>query len=157
MTKHFSPTAVGRWSTGRPLLAIAGWLTFVVLAVLALSLSGSKSLQHGAVGEYARGNALMDSHQLGGPPAREYVYLRSGSLATSAPACRAAIGQVASRMSAAVGTRARVSVSRDKHAALVSAPINGPFDESSLGASVAAVGAAHPGVSAVVANPTSGS
>jgi len=137
-------------------LAIAGWLTFVVLAVLALSLTGSKSLQNGAVGESARGYALMDSHQLGLPD-HAYVYLRSGSLATSAPAFRAAIGQVASRMSAAVGTRARVSVSRDKHAALVSAPINGPFDESSLGASVAAVAAAHPGVSAMVDNPTSGS
>ena len=82
------------------MLAIAGWLTFVVLAVLALSLTGSKSLQNGAVGESARGNALMDSHQLGLSD-HAYVYLRSGSLATSAPAFRAAIAQVASRMSAA--------------------------------------------------------
>jgi RND superfamily putative drug exporter len=85
------------------------------------------------------------------------VYLRSGSLATSAPAFRAAIAQVASRMSAAAGTPAEVSVSRDRHAALVSAPTNGPFDASSLGAAVAAVSAAHAGVSATVANPTSGS
>ena len=31
MIKRFSPTAIGRWSTRRPVLAIAGWLTFVVL------------------------------------------------------------------------------------------------------------------------------
>src|SRR5439155_10580394 len=33
MIKRFSPTAVGRWSTRRPVLAIAAWLTFVVVAV----------------------------------------------------------------------------------------------------------------------------
>jgi RND superfamily putative drug exporter len=156
MIKRFSPTAIGRWSTRRPVLAIAVWMAFVVAAVLALALTGSKPLQNGAVGESARGYALMDSHQLG-LPQNEYAYLHSDSLTASAPTFRAAIGQVANRMGAAVGTPAHVSISGDKHAALVSAPINGPVDESSLEASVAAVGAAHPGLSAVVANPTSGS
>src|SRR5262249_44887049 len=117
MLKRFSPTAVGRWSTRRPVLAIAGWLSFVVLAALVLSLTGSKPLQNGAVAESARGYALMDSHQLA-PPDHEYAYLRSGSLTASAPTFRAAIGQVANRMAAAVGTPAQVSVSRDQHAAL---------------------------------------
>jgi hypothetical protein len=30
MLQRFSPTAVGRWRTRRPVLAIAGWLSFVV-------------------------------------------------------------------------------------------------------------------------------
>jgi RND superfamily putative drug exporter len=155
MIKHFSPTAVGRWSTRRPVLAIAGWLTFVVLAVLALSLTGSKPLQNGAVGESARGYAMMDSHQVG-LPQREYVYLHSDALTADAPAFRAAIGQVATRIRADLGGPVRVAVARDGHAALVSATVNGPFDAASVGASVASVAAAHPGVSAVVADPTSG-
>ena len=79
MIKRFSPTAVGRWSTRRPALAIAAWFTFVLVAVLALSLTGSKPLDNGAVGESARGYALMDSHRLG-LPEYEYAYLHSDSL-----------------------------------------------------------------------------
>ena len=94
MFKRFSPTAIGRWSTRRPVLAIAAWLTFVVLAVAALSLTGSKPLENGAVGESARGYALMDSHQLG-LPAHEYAYLHSDSVTADDPAFHAAIGQVA--------------------------------------------------------------
>ena len=156
MFKRFSPTAIGRWSTRRPVLAIAGWLTFVVLAVAALSLTGSKPLENGAVGESARGYALMDSHQLG-LPAHEYAYLHSDSLTAEDPAFHAAIGQAATRMGAAIGTRPQLSVSRDHHAALLSALITRPFDESRLEALVAAVGVAHPGVSAIVADPTPGS
>jgi hypothetical protein len=37
-------------------------LAFVIAAVLALSLTGSNALQNGAVGESARGYALMDAH-----------------------------------------------------------------------------------------------
>jgi uncharacterized membrane protein YdfJ with MMPL/SSD domain len=157
MIKRFSPTAIGRWSTRRPALAIAAWFTFVLVAVLALSLTGSKPLDNGAVGESARGYALMDSHRLG-LPEYEYAYLHSDSLEADAPTFRAAIGQVAARMSAAIGTKPRVAVTRDGRAALLSAPIAGrPFDESRLEASVAAAGAAHPGVTAIVADPTSGS
>ncbi len=155
MIKRFSPTAVGRWSTRRPVLAIAGWLTFVVLAVLALSLTGLKPLHNGAVGESARGYAVMDSHQLGAPRS-EYVYLHSDRLAAGAPVFRAAIGQVATRMRGDLGGPVRVAVSRDGHAALVSATVTRPFDTAGLIASVASVGVRHRGVSAVVADPTSG-
>ncbi len=157
MIKRLSPTAIGRWSTRRPVLAIAAWSTFVVVAVLALSLTGSKPLDNGAVGASLRGYAIMDSHQLG-LPAYEYAYLRSDSLTASAPTFRAAIGEVTARMAAATGTKSQMAASRDGHAALVSALIVGrSFDESRLEASVAAVGAAHPSVTAVVADPTSGS
>ena len=157
MIKRFSPTAIGRWSTRRPVLAIGAWLTFVVVAVLALSLTGSKPLENGAVGESARGYAVMDSHRLG-LPGYEYAYLHSDSLNATEPAFRAAIGQVATLMSAVIGTKPQVAVARGGHAALVSAPITGrSFDQSRLEASVAALGPANPGVSAIVADPTSGS
>ena len=153
--KRFSPTAIGRWSTRRPVLAIAAWMTFVVAAVLALSLTGSEPLDNGAVGESARGYALMNSHRLG-LPASESAYLHSGSLEASAPAFRAAIDEVAARMGAALGSRRHIAVSRDRHAALVTAKVSRPFDTPRLVEAVAAVSAAHPGVTAIVADPTSG-
>ncbi len=157
MIKRFSPSAIGRWSTRRPVLAITAWLTFVALAVLALSLTGSKPLGDGAVGESARGYALMDSHGLG-LPAYEYAYLHSDSLTAPAPAFRAATAAAAARMTAATGTKSQLAVSRNGHAVLVSAVIaKSSFDEPRLEDAVAAVGMAHPGVTAIVADPTSGS
>jgi RND superfamily putative drug exporter len=155
MIKRFSPTAIGRWSTRRPVLAIAAWMAFVVVAVLALSLTGSEPLSSGAVGESARGNALMNSHQLGLPP-RESAYLHSATLTTGDAAFRAAITQVSLRMTA-LGGPARVTLSRDRHAALVSVAPTGQPEFASLESSVAAVGAAHPGVTALVTDATSDS
>ena len=155
MTKRFSPTAIGRWSTRRPVLAITVWLTFVFAAVLALSLTGSKPLGNGAVGQSARGYALMDSHRLGLPP-HEYVYLYSDSLRDGSPTFQAAIEAVDRAMRDAIGGGVSVAVSRDQDSALVSATVTRPFDEAAVNAAVEAVGTAHTGVSAIVADPTSG-
>jgi RND superfamily putative drug exporter len=154
MIERFSPAAIGRWSTRRPALAIVAWMGFVAAAVLALSLTGSKPLANGAVGESARGYALMNSHQVELPP-REYTYLHSGTLNTGDPGFRAAIAEVSSRMSAVLGGRADVTVARDRRAALVAVAPTRPFDAASLQASAAAVGATHPGVSAILADPSS--
>ena len=156
MIKRFSPTAIGRWSTRRPVLAIAAWLTFVVAAVVALSLTGSKPLDNGAVGESARGYALMDSHRLGLPP-QEYVYLHSDSLKAGSPAFRTAIGAVDRAMRArdrerrergGIARPALGARERDGHAGRSTRPPSTPRSRS--------VGTAHPGVSAIVADPTSG-
>ena len=155
MFKRFSPTAIGRWSTRRPALAIAAWLMFVVVAVLALALTGSKPLENGAVGESARGYALMDAHGLG-LPATQYAYLQSDTLTTGSPAFAAATHQAATRIHEALGGPAHVAISRDGHAALITAQITRPFDLPRLQASISAVGAAHPGVSATAVDPTSG-
>jgi uncharacterized membrane protein YdfJ with MMPL/SSD domain len=155
MIKRLSPAAIGRWSTRRPVLAIAAWLTFVFAAVLALSLTGSKPLENGAVGQSARGYALMDSHRLGLPP-DEYVYLNSDSLRDGSPTLQAAIEAVDRAMRDAIGAGVSVAVSRDQHSALVSASVTRPFDEAAVNAAVEAVGTAHTGVSAIVADPTSG-
>ncbi|HEV3390104.1 MAG TPA: MMPL family transporter, partial [Solirubrobacteraceae bacterium] len=155
MFKRFSPTAIGRWSTRRPVLSIAAWLTFVVVAVLALALTGSKPLENGAVGESARGYALMDAHRLG-LPAMQYAYLQSDTLTTGGPAFQAATHQVAARMHDALGGPTHVSIAGDRHAALVTAQITRPFDTPRLEASIRAVAATHPGVSAMAVDPTSG-
>jgi len=155
MLKRFSPTAIGRWSTRRPVLAIAVWLTFVVVAVFALALTGSKPLENGAVGESARGYALMDAHDLG-LPAEEYAYLHSDSLITGAPAFRAATRQVAASMAEALGGPAQIAVARDQHSVLVTAQVTAPIDWPHLNAAISAASSAHPGVSAMVVDPTSG-
>ena len=154
MIKRLSPTAIGRWSTRRPVLAIAAWMAFVVAAVVALSLTGSKSLQNGAVGESARGYALMNSHELG-LPQDEYAYLQSGALTTDDSGFRVAISQVAADMHGALGGRVHVTVAHDRHAALVTVAPTRQADFATLDASVAAVGKAHPGVTALVADATS--
>jgi RND superfamily putative drug exporter len=150
MIKRLSPTAVGRWSTRRPVLAIAAWLTFVVIAVLALAATGSKQLQDGAVGESARGDALIDAHRPNFV-SREYAYLHSDSLTVAAPGFRAATAQVTTLMRTRVGDHAAVTISGDRHAALVTAAITKPFDPNALQTTVA--GTARPGVSAVLADP----
>jgi len=151
MTRRLSPASVGRWSARHPWRALAAWLCFVVIAVLALALSGSRQLQSGAVGESSRGYALMNAYQLGFPP-REYVYLRSGSSTAADPALRAAIGEVAAAMRRQFGPGVSVGVSRDRHAALVAAAVNAPFDQAALVRAVAAVHARHPQIAATAAD-----
>ena len=155
MIKRFSPAAIGRWSTRRPVLAIAAWMSFVIAAVIALSLTGSKPLDNGAVGESARGYALMDTHRLGLPP-DEYVYLHSDSLTAGSPAFRTAIDAVDRAMRAAIGSGVNVSVARDQHSALVSATVTRPFDEAAVDAAVASANTANRAVGALVVDPTSG-
>jgi uncharacterized membrane protein YdfJ with MMPL/SSD domain len=122
MVKKASPSAIGCWSTRRPRLAIALWLTFVVAAVGALSLTGSRQLQNGAVGESGHGYALMAEHQIE-LPSNVYAYLHSSSLSTASPGFQAAIGTLSEGMQAAVGGAATSLTSRDHHAALVGADV----------------------------------
>jgi uncharacterized membrane protein YdfJ with MMPL/SSD domain len=113
-----SVATVGRWSIRHPWLAIVAWLAFVVLAIGALAATGTESLNNGAVGESARGYSLMDKHQAW-PPAREYGYLHSDTLAVDSPAFRSAIAAVRERMNVIAGIQVSVRVSPDRHSALV--------------------------------------
>ena len=85
-----SVAAVGRWSTRHPWGAIGLWLAFVALAVTAVIATGTDSLQNGAVGESARGYALIDRHQAY-TPAREYGYVHSDALFASTPPFRSSL------------------------------------------------------------------
>jgi RND superfamily putative drug exporter len=129
MITRFSPTSVGRWSARRPWLAIAAWLSFVVLALVALSLTGSKQLQNGAVGESARGDAVLNSSGLGFPPL-EYVYLHGAATTVGDPAFHVAIDRVQAGMRRVLGGPVQVSISKDRRAALVAGPINNPLLDS---------------------------
>src|SRR5262249_45585955 len=101
MRIRLSPTSIGRWSARRPWLAIAVWLACVVLAVAALSLTGSKSLQGGVTGEAARAETMLNAHNAQ-PAQKEFAYIHSGSLRTGDPRFRAAIAKVAGSMERAL-------------------------------------------------------
>jgi RND superfamily putative drug exporter len=156
MAGRLSPTSIGRWSTRRPWLAIALWLIFVVAAAAALSSTGTKQLQNGAVGESARGDALENTHQIDFP-AEEYVYLHSRSLDTTSPVFRAAIRATSTDLSAAVGGPVTVATSADDHAALVSAPVTGPPQGALLQNALQRLRASYPQLQAVAGSGSGGS
>ena len=60
--------SIGRWSISHPRLAVAAWIVFVVACLALGVISGTKTLDNGAVGESARGYAIVNKHRLWGPP-----------------------------------------------------------------------------------------
>jgi RND superfamily putative drug exporter len=155
MFKHLSPSSVGRWSIRRPWWAISLWAGFVAIAVVTLALTGTKQLQNGAVGESARGYALMNEHNLGFAP-HEYAYLHSGSLATTAPAYRRATAAVAHDVRSALGSPVAILTSRDHRAELIAAAANHPFSNVALQRALNEVHATHPQVSISLGSPDDG-
>ena len=139
-----SVASIGRWSARRPWRAIALWLGFVVVAAAIGVAGGIDSLDNGAAGESARGYDLMAEHRAW-PAAREYGYLHSDTLTTSAPAFRAAISDVKTRMGRSLG-KIRVQLARDARTAVVIGQWTHPISLDALHASVLAAGAAHPQV-----------
>src|SRR5437773_12315027 len=81
-----SQMSIGRWSISHPRLAVAAWIVFVVACLALGAISGTKTLDNGAVGESARGYAIVNEHRLWSP-ARELAYLHS----SRAPVPRTAI------------------------------------------------------------------
>ena len=150
MRHRLSPAAIGRWSASHPSRAVAVWVVFVVAAVAALALTGSKQLDNGGAGDSARADALLNRHQVG-LSQQEYGYLHSEALTVAAPEFHTAIDAVAGRMRSALGTSVTIHVARDRHAALVSGEIRRSFSTAALEASLAAVAAAHPGLTTALA------
>ena len=90
--------SIGRWSISHPRLAVAAWLVFVVACVALGAISGTKTLDNGAVGESARGYAIMNKHRLWGPPSRARLSPRIR--VRPCPAARSATSSGASARSA---------------------------------------------------------
>ncbi|MGH2970825.1 MAG: MMPL family transporter, partial [Gaiellaceae bacterium] len=155
MSTRFSPAGIGRWSMHHPWRAIGAWLAFVVIAVAALALTGSKQLQNGAAGESGRADALLNQHQVG-LSQREYSYLHSDSLRVGNREFHVAIEVVAAQMRSALGSPVSVRFSSDRHAALVGGAIGRSFSIGTLSTSVEAVAAAHPGITIAVAGAETG-
>jgi hypothetical protein len=136
MRIRLSPTSIGRWSARRPWLAIGVWLAFVVLAVVTLGLTGSKSLQGGVTGEAARAENMLTVHEAQ-PAQYEFAYIHSGSLRAGDPAFRAAIAKAATSMERELGGHVTTGLSAGGHSALLRGRIGHDFSTDALRAEVA--------------------
>ena len=117
MFARLTPTALGRWSAARPRRALGVWLGFVVVCVALGAATGTKTLDNGAVGESARGYALMNRFDLW-PPGRELAYLHSSTLRANEVSFEAAVGDVRRRL-LALGFRLGQKTSADEHSVVV--------------------------------------
>jgi RND superfamily putative drug exporter len=130
--------SIGRWSIKHPWVAVAAWLAFVAACIALGAISGTKTLDNGAVGESARGYAIMDKYQLWGP-AHELAYIH----AQSTPVPRAAIRDVERRFRA-LGLEPERNVSADRRSAVVSTQFTGGIPVERIRAAVAGAAQAHP-------------
>ena len=154
MSIRISPGRIGRWSASHPWRALITWFVFVAACVALGAATGTKSLSDGAVGESARGNAIMDQQGLWGPP-REYVYLHSTVLVSRDPGFAAAVRDTERRITA-LGLPVTGTTSADGHSVLVAAVPGQPSNPAeanrlvtalnSVPAAVAAAARAHPGI-----------
>jgi putative drug exporter of the RND superfamily len=132
--------SIGRWSISHPRLAVASWITFVVGCVALGVISGTKTLDNGAVGESARGYAIMNKHGLWGP-GRELAYLH----AHRGPVPARAIRDVERRFRA-LGLAPGLKLSADRQSAVVVAELAPQVAVERIRAAVAAAARAYPKV-----------
>ena len=130
--------SIGRWSIHHPRLAVGGWLAFVVVCLALGLISGTKTLDNGAVGESARGYAIMNKDGLWGP-AHEVAYLH----ARRAPVPRAAIADVAQRFRR-LGLAPELKLSADQRSAVVLVALTRPVAVERIRAAAVAAARAHP-------------
>ena len=149
---------MGRWSAQHRKTAIWGWIAFVVIAFMAGSAVGTKTLDnaHLGVGESGRANRTIDAAYP--KSADELVLVQSATTNANSLAFRAAVGDVQYRLSKLRYVRAIESpyepvnqsqISADGHAALTRFKIAGDQATakdraSSTLAAVDAAQAAHP-------------
>jgi RND superfamily putative drug exporter len=114
------------------------WITFVAGAVALGAVSGTKTLDNGAVGESARGYAIMNEHGLWGP-AHELAYIQ----APRAPVPHGAIRDVERRFSA-LGLKPESKISPDGRSAVVIAELTRKLPVERIRHAVAAAARAHP-------------
>ena len=124
---------VGRWSTENRKKAIWGWLAFVVIALVIGGSVGSKELSDADTyqGESGRAeHALVDAGL--DPPAGETVMIKSETLEAGDRQFDAAIADVERRIGkvAVVENVESGTVSKDRHAALVTFDVKGDPDDA---------------------------
>ena len=154
MKARISPQRIGRWSAAHPWRALTVWFVFVVACLALGAKTGTQTLSDGAVGESARGNALIDQQGLWEPP-REYAYLHSNVLLSSDPGFAAAIRDT-KRSMVALGLPVTETTSADRHSVLVSVVPGQPANPAQVRrliaaltgvpAALGAVARAHPGL-----------
>lgn len=127
-------------------------MAFVLAALAALAMTGTKQLPNGAVGESARGYALMNQNMLDFAP-REYVYLHSSTLLASAPHFQRATQAIAADLRRDLGGQVAILMAKDRHAVLIDAEATRPYSSTAVPRAIAAAHAGSPWVSIALATP----
>jgi uncharacterized membrane protein YdfJ with MMPL/SSD domain len=154
MNASLTPRSIGRWSARRPWHAIGAWLAFLVIAVAAFAITGSKTLQNGSAGESARAEQMLIKHDLRTSRA-EFAYVHSAALRAGDPAFETAVARVKAAMQGVLHGRVTTTVSPDQHSELVASTMSGaPYSTDALRAAVAAAGG--PRVTATLDDLSSG-
>jgi uncharacterized membrane protein YdfJ with MMPL/SSD domain len=151
-TQHRGLAArMGRWSAAHWKKATFGWLVFVLLAFALGGLAGTKNIDRNAgTGESGRMQKILDAGFE--QPAGESVLIESRSVRAGDPAFRAAIADVAARISKlpAVQHIRRGAISTNGRAALLAFRIRGDRTKAAdeiqpVLEAVASAQRAHPG------------
>jgi MMPL family len=132
--------SIGRWSIRHPRKAVAAWVAFAAAAIALGAISGTKTLDNGAVGESARGYTIMNEYRLWGP-GRELAYIH----APRSPVPRSALRDVERRLRA-LGLTPERKVSADGRSAVVAVELTRQVGLERIRAAVAAAARAHPGL-----------
>jgi uncharacterized membrane protein YdfJ with MMPL/SSD domain len=130
--------SIGRWSIHHPRFAVAAWIAFVVICVALGAISGTRTLDNGAVGESARGYGILDKNRLWGP-GRELAYIH----ARRGPMPKSAILNVEQRFRS-LGLTPELKRSADGRSAVVIAELTREVPVEHIRAAVAAEARAHP-------------
>jgi RND superfamily putative drug exporter len=160
MPRETFAARAGRWSARHRRKAILGWLAFVVLAVAAGSLTGTKQPDgFGGTGGSAKADRLIDDHTPKG--ATESVLVQGrGPASSRSPEVRATVGDVIARVRRDPAVRKVDSpfapgnqgqISKDGRSVVVSFELRGDDAATEtavkpLTADIAAIGAQHPEV-----------
>jgi RND superfamily putative drug exporter len=152
MSTRLSAGRIGTWSASHPWLALVIWASFVAACLALGAATGTKTLSDGAVGETARGNAIMNQQNLW-PPPRESAYFHSSALVSTDPGFATAVAD-AERRIAGFGVPVRKTTSADGHSVLLSVSFEQPITQAAaarlidaqakVSARLAAIGRAHP-------------
>jgi RND superfamily putative drug exporter len=136
-------TAAGRWSVRHPWRAVGVWLVFVIASVAVGSAVGTKTLSNGAVGEAARGYAIIDQERLQ-PPLHELAYIHA-----RAPAAVPQVGDAVDLLKHRFASHqlpASSAISRDRRSAIVVATLDSARSLAPIGSAIAAVQRSDPGL-----------
>jgi uncharacterized membrane protein YdfJ with MMPL/SSD domain len=123
--------AVGGWSAHHRLVAVAGWVVFVVIAMMLGSWAGQRHMTEDqyAKGDSARAIQILDEAGLKPPAAEMFLVTRAGD--TDPPALHAAVADLVARLQATglvtdvVDPFAHGLVSADRRSALVKVSLTG--------------------------------
>ncbi len=123
--------ALGGWSVRHRVVAIVGWLTFVVAAVAIGGAVGQRQMtaDQYAAGDSARAIQILDSAGLRTPAAE--MFLVTSQTPVTSPATRAAVGDLIARLQASTVVTSAIDpythglVSADAHSVLVRVQMTG--------------------------------